>query len=154
MTGKGSPFISVSRYKKWYNNGMEGSLKGKKILIAEDEKMMLEALVERFGREECAILTAEDGASALATALKEKPDFILLDVLMPKFSGTEVLDAIRNRGEAWGKKVPVIILTNLTADDAMMRVVLKNEPSFYLVKTDWKLDDIVNRARQCFSVPS
>jgi CheY-like chemotaxis protein len=125
-----------------------GNLKGKKVLIAEDEPPMLDALATGFGGEGCVVLKATDGEEALGFALKEKPDLILLDILMPKVSGTEVLESLRKAND-WGRKVPVVILTNLSADDRIMKDVVKNEPSFYLVKTDWRLEEVVLKARQC-----
>ena len=132
---------------------MSEILKGKKVLIAEDEAPMLGALNEKFTDEGCNVIAAEDGDAALALAKKEQPDLILLDILMPKVNGLDVLEKIRGVG-AWGKKVPIIMLTNLSADDKIINSVAKNEPSYYLVKTDWKLFDIVEKAKECLKNPS
>jgi DNA-binding response OmpR family regulator len=132
---------------------MEGILKDKKVLIVEDEPSMSDALAERFETEGCRILRARDGEAALALANQETPDLILLDLLMPKKNGIEVLEAVR-KGSEWGKTVPIIILTNLSADEAITRSVANNEPSYYLVKTDWKLYEVVQKAMECFAPPS
>ena len=123
-------------------------LKGRKILVAEDEPEMLGALTEKLKNVGCEVFGAKDGEEALATALKEKPEVILLDILMPKVTGTEVLDRIRKSGD-WGKHVAVIMLTNLSADDKIMGNVAKNEPAYYLVKTDWRLEDVVQKVKSC-----
>ncbi|MDR3549091.1 MAG: response regulator [Candidatus Pacebacteria bacterium] len=129
------------------------SLIHKKILIAEDEPAMLNALRDKFAREGCEVITAEDGEVALSLAATERPDMILLDILMPKVDGMEVLSKIRGASE-WGKKVPVIILTNLPADERIMGGIVKDEPSYYLVKSDWKLYEVVEKVRSCFKAPA
>jgi DNA-binding response OmpR family regulator len=130
---------------------MEKPLNGKKVLIVEDERPMLDALAEKFGTEGANVVTAEDGTAAVSLAEREKPDLILLDILMPGMNGMEALDSIRN-GSEWGKKVPIIMLTNLSADDKIMQNVTKNEPSYYLVKTDWKLFEVIEKAKSCLGI--
>lgn len=131
---------------------MDQILSNKKILIAEDEPAMLNALTDRFKEEGCAVLRAENGKTALDLAIKEKPDVLLLDILMPKMSGMEVLAAVRT-GSDWGKKVPIIMLTNVSPNEEIMGGVVKNEPSFYLIKSDWKLYDVVQKVRDCLRGP-
>ena len=98
------------------------------------------------------VIGAENGEVALALATKENPDVILLDILMPKMSGMEVLSAIRT-GSNWGKTVPIIILTNLSPSEKIMDEVVKDEPSYYLIKSDWKLYEIVEKVQSCFRKP-
>jgi len=131
---------------------MDQILSNKKILIAEDEPAMLNALTDKFKQEGCDVLRAENGKEALELAQKEKPDILLLDILMPKMSGMEVLSAVRS-GSDWGKKVPIVVLTNLSPNEEIMGGVVKNEPSFYLIKSDWKLYDVVQKVRACFKGP-
>ena len=131
---------------------MEQVLAGKKILIVEDEPAMPKALVDEFSQEGCVVMKAEDGKVALELLSKDKPDVILLDLIMPKMNGIEVLDTVR-AGSAWGKKVPIVILTNLSPNDSIMGSVTKNEPSYYLIKSDWKLYDVVQKVKDCFKTP-
>ena len=132
---------------------MEQILAGKKILIIEDEPAMLKALADEFSQEGCAVTKAEDGKVALDLIAKEKPDVILLDLIMPKMNGIEVLNTVRTES-AWGKKVPIVILTNLSPNDSVMGSVTKNEPSYYLIKSDWKLYDVVQKVKDCFKTPT
>jgi len=127
-------------------------LSNKKVLIAEDEPAMLNALTDKFKQEGCVVLRAENGKIALDLASQEKPDIILLDILMPKMSGMEVLAAVR-AGSDWGRQVPIIILTNLSPNEEIMGGVVKNEPSYYLIKSDWKLYEVVEKVRDCFKKP-
>lgn len=131
---------------------MDQILLGKKMLIAEDEPSMLIALMDKFKREGCVVIPAPDGEIALNLTIKEKPDVILLDLLMPKMSGMEVLNRIRKSSE-WGKEVPIIILTNLPEDDKTMGGIAENKPSAYLVKSDWKLYEVIEKVRDCLQKP-
>ena len=132
---------------------MENILSNKKILIAEDEPTMLNALTDKFKREGCVVIGADNGKSALDLAVQEKPDVVMLDILMPQMSGMEVLSGIRNASD-WGKKVPIIMLTNLSPNEEIMSGVTKNEPSYYLIKSDWKLYEVVEKVRDCFRSPA
>ena len=119
----------------------------KTILIVEDHAPVRVALVEKLQHEGMKALEAKDGEEGLAIALKEKPDLILLDIIMPRMSGMTMLDELRKSGD-WGKSVPVIILTNLNPDDKIMREVVETEPVFYLVKADWKIEDVISKVKE------
>lgn len=85
--------------------------KAKKILIVEDELILLEVLVDNLKDEGFNVLEARDGEEGLEVALKEKPDLILLDIMMPKMNGMTMLKKLRD--DRWGSKVPVMVLTNV-----------------------------------------
>ena len=140
------------RYGIIHDIDMNPILLNKKVLIAEDELAMLNALADKFGREGCIVTKAENGEIAFNRATTEKPDVILLDILMPKMNGMEVLDKIR-KGSDWGKKVPIIVLTNLPANEKITSSIIENEPSYYLIKSDWKLYEVVEKVRDCFRMP-
>ena len=100
----------------------------KKVLIVEDHGPIRQALAEKLVHEGMVALEAKDGEEGLATALKEKPDLILLDIIMPRMGGMAMLEELRK--DDWGKKVPVIILSNLSPDDKIMREVVETEPVY------------------------
>ncbi len=118
----------------------------KKVLIVEDHGPIRQALAEKLVHEGMVALEAKDGEEGLATALKEKPDLILLDIIMPRMGGMAMLEELRK--DDWGKKVPVIILSNLSPDDKIMREVVETEPVYYLVKADWKIEDVVAKIKE------
>lgn len=119
----------------------------KKILIVEDEEVMLDAISEAFVNQEFTILSANDGEEGLAVSLKEHPDLILLDILMPKMDGMIMLQKLRQ--DEWGKQVPVIILTNVKPNSSsVINSVLQTEPAYYLVKSDVKLEGIVGKIKE------
>jgi DNA-binding response OmpR family regulator len=124
----------------------------KKILIVEDEASQRKALVDKFTHEGFRVVEAKDGKDGLNVARKELPDVILLDIIMPKMDGMTMLKILRE-DNAWGKKVPVIMLTNQSADDRVNNEILENEPAYYLVKANWSLNDVVEKVKECLSRP-
>ncbi len=119
----------------------------KKILIVEDELSARKALVEKFHSEGFEVAIAFDGEEGLEQSNRIHPDLILLDLVMPKMDGMTMLKKLRESGE-WGKQVPVIILTNLSSDDdGRISDVAELLPTYYLVKTDWRLSDVVEKVK-------
>ncbi len=118
----------------------------KSLLIVEDEPSVSGALSDKFIREGFTVYEAKNGAEGLRTALEKRPDLILLDLAMPKMDGVEMMRRLREEN-VYGRKVPIIILTNLTADDKITWAVAKDEPAYYLIKSDWKIDDVVVKVR-------
>lgn len=116
---------------------------GYTILVVEDERPLRDALVDKLAADGFEVLSAENGQLGLDIALQDKPDVILLDLLMPKMNGMDTLKFIRAEGD-WGKSVPVILLTNLSsADEDRLKDVVKYEPSYYLVKSDNSLQEVL-----------
>lgn len=117
----------------------------KKILIVEDEKPLREALRDKLTLEGFLPLEAKNGEEGLEAALREHPDLILLDVIMPKMGGLEMLKKLRE--DAWGKDTKVILLTNLIDNNQVARAV-KEGAYDYLVKSDWKMKDVISKIRE------
>lgn len=107
---------------------------------------MLRALAHKFTREGFLVFDAKGGKEGIEIGLKEHPDIVLLDILMPKPDGMKVLETIR-RDKEWGHKAPVIILTNLSDGDKA-RVAKSQGVADYMIKTDWRLEDVVNVVRE------
>jgi len=116
------------------------------VLVIEDEKPTREALAKALVNRGFAVLQAADGSEGFSLALKRHPEIILLDLMMPKMNGMEVLKSLRQ--DAWGKTVPVILLTNMPTDDAVIKEIVEEHPTFYLVKSDWKLEDVLHKVEQ------
>lgn len=123
----------------------------KKILIVEDEEDLRQALTDELQREKYEVIIAHNGKEGLDLALKQHPDLILLDIVMPEMGGMTMLKQLR--ADEWGKKAQVIMLTNLNATDKILQQVTEDEPSYYLVKSDWKIADIVNKVKEGFRRP-
>ena len=118
------------------------------ILIVEDEASLRMALSDKFVREGFTVFEAKDGDAGLALAIQEQPDVILLDMMMPKVDGITMLHQLRLKNE-WGKNVPVLLLTNISSDDKrMLREVQEDGSVYYLVKSDWPINKLVERVRE------
>lgn len=117
----------------------------KTILVVEDEVLLLQALMDKFEVEGFRTLGAGDGQAGLDLALKEHPDLILLDIVMPKMDGLTMLKLLRQ--DDWGKSSQVIVLTNLS-DWQKINEAVAHRAFDYLVKTDWKIEDVVKRAKE------
>lgn len=112
---------------------------------------MLKILVDTFQKENFITFEARDGESGFSKAIAEKPDIILLDILLPKVDGLAVLKKLRQENE-YGKKVPVILLTNLSPDrEEINKVIAENDPAYYLVKTNWNIEDVVDKVKERLS---
>lgn len=115
------------------------------ILIVEDEKSLREALNDKLTREGFTVFEAKDGEEGLEMSRKVRPGLILLDLLMPKMSGTEMAKKLRE--EEWGKNVKIIILTNLTEEEKVKRE-LENSVYEYIIKNDVRIDQVVEKVKR------
>lgn len=111
-----------------------------KILLVEDDKSLREIYSVRLQAEGYEIVSAGDGEEALALAIKERPDLIVSDVMMPKISGFDMLDILRSTTET--KDVKVIMMTALSSDDQRSRGEALGADR-YLVKSQVGIEDVV-----------
>lgn len=111
-----------------------------KILLVEDDNNLREIYEARLQAEGYDIITAHDGEEALVVAKRETPDLIISDVMMPKISGFEMLDILRNTDGL--KDVKIIMLTALGQSDDQQRAD-RLGANRYLVKSQVTLEDIV-----------
>lgn len=128
-----------------YNYGCGLNSQMKKILIIEDNESYLSILAQKLTLEEFEVATAKDGEEGLKKATDDQPDIILIDLLLPKLNGIQIMEELRKSD--WGKNVPLIILTNVNPDDEILQTIMKNKPTYYLVKPEVKLEDIVEKIK-------
>ncbi len=105
-----------------------------KILIIDDDEMILGSLSSVLLKEGFEVLNATDGDAGLVEALNKEPDLVITDIEMKKVNGMEVLKEIRKYG-SWGEKVPIIILTNYDANEEIMKGIVADSPSLYILKS-------------------
>ncbi|MGA3292215.1 MAG: response regulator [Candidatus Microgenomates bacterium] len=117
----------------------------KKILIVDDDGSLRNALKDKINHEGFTALMAGDGEEGLKVGIKEKPDLILLDVIMPKINGIKMLEKLRE--DKWGEHVPVLLLSN-DDDPEHIRETLKDNATDYLIKSDWELEDIIKKIKE------
>ena len=117
----------------------------KKILFVEDESALQKTFGDILKEEGYEVISALDGGIGLKLAKSKKPDLILLDLILPKMDGFEVLEKLK---ESPGTKdIPVIILTNIGRMEDIGRA-LELGAKTYLVKADYTLEEVVKKVKQ------
>ena len=116
-----------------------------KILLVEDDKSLREIYGVRLLAEGYDIVSAGDGEEALAMAIKDRPDLILSDVMMPKISGFDMLDILRSTTET--KNIKVIMMTALSSEDQRTRGEQLGADR-YLVKSQVGIEDVVQTVHE------
>lgn len=118
-------------------------MEGKKVLLVDDDIAFVEMLSEILTAKKTHVITEIDGESGINRALKEKPDLVVFDVMMPRMSGIAALEQLRK--DEWGKNVPALLLTNVNEPEAVAASLENGTPTEYLLKVDWSLDQIAER---------
>ena len=119
-----------------------------KVAIVEDDKAIAEMYRIKFEADGSKVVTAENGKVGLEVAEKEKPDIILLDLMIPVMTGDEMLRELRKSD--WGKDTKVIILTNVSKDDAEKKLKdLKIDG--YIVKAHYTPQEVVDMVKTTLS---
>jgi DNA-binding response OmpR family regulator len=116
----------------------------KKILLVEDDDALASVYQTRLEAEGFSLRRVPNGEDALAAALEYKPDLILLDVMMPKVSGFDVLDILRNTPET--TNVKIVMLTALSQDSDRERAESLGVDD-YLVKSQVVIADVVEKIK-------
>ncbi|MBR2586837.1 response regulator [Candidatus Saccharibacteria bacterium] len=111
-----------------------------KIMVVEDDQSLREIYSIRLTAEGYEVCSAGDGEEALAIAVKERPDLVLSDVMMPKISGFDMLDILRSTPET--KDIKVIMMTALSSDDQRRRGESLGADR-YLVKSQVGIEDVI-----------
>ncbi|OHA49453.1 MAG: hypothetical protein A2682_00285 [Candidatus Terrybacteria bacterium RIFCSPHIGHO2_01_FULL_58_15] len=117
----------------------------KKILFVEDEAALQTTLGGALQKEGFAVVAARDGETGLHLAASEHPDLILLDLILPKRSGFQVLEALKS--DAKTRDIPVIVLTNLESAKDVDRALALGATTF-LVKASYEIDEVITKVRQ------
>lgn len=121
-----------------------------KIMLVEDDIALRDIYTSRFEAEGYEVAVASDGEQALTVAVKEKPDLILLDIMMPKISGFDVLDILRNTPETKTTKIIVMSALSQTADIEKGKTLGADE---YLVKSQVTLSEVVEKVKEVLQRP-
>lgn len=116
----------------------------RKILLVEDDTALASVYQSRLELEGFDVCEANNGEDALSLAVSEHPDLVLLDVMMPKISGFDVLDILRNTPET--TNIRVIMLTALSQPKDKERAEQLGVDD-YLVKSQVVIDDVIERVR-------
>lgn len=117
----------------------------KKILFIEDEAALQEAFSGFLTSAGYKVISALDGEIGSRLARDKKPDLILLDLILPKMNGFEVLKKLK--GENKTKDIPVIILTNMENIDDINKAINLGAKT-YLVKTEYELGEVMEKIKK------
>ena len=117
----------------------------KTILIIEDEISILNGISDKFTHEGFMVTKAVDGQGGLDKALKDHPDFIIVDNLMPNTDGFYFLENLRK--DTWGKKALVIMWSN-SHDSSTIARAKKIGILDFMIKSEWEYRDIVKKVRE------
>jgi DNA-binding response OmpR family regulator len=118
----------------------------KKVLVVEDDEAMRNILVDRLIMSNYQIFQAVDGEHALSLILEKKPDIILLDLLLPKLDGFQVLERLRHYPDPAIAETKVIVLSNLWSNKDILRAqALKIDE--YFVKANTNLDEVFSKVK-------
>lgn len=114
----------------------------KTILFIEDESALQKTFGDVLKEEGYKMIPALDGEEGLRLAKKEKPDLILLDLILPKTHGFDVLKKLKEEEET--KDIPVIVLTNLEGVEEVDRAIELGATT-YLVKAQYSLEEVIEK---------
>jgi len=117
----------------------------KKILIVEDEASLQKTLGDVLMQEGYKVVSALDGETGFKAAKTEIPDLILLDLVLPKMHGFEVLKALKD--DTATKDIPIIVLTNLESMGDIEKA-LELGATTYLVKASYTLEEVVSKIKK------
>jgi len=117
----------------------------KRILFIEDEAALQKTFGDILKSEGFEVISALNGETGLNLAKKENPDLILLDLILPKIHGLDVLKEIKQNENT--KNIPVIVLTNIESIDKIDKA-LELGAMTYLVKSDYSLEDVIAKIKK------
>ncbi|MFC2061628.1 response regulator [Elusimicrobiota bacterium] len=120
-----------------------------KILLTDDEADMLELLRSRFAVNNWEVITAQDGRECIEKIMTAAPDLVILDIVMPKLDGYNVLNEIKNLEEENEniKQIPIIILTASTG--AQVEEFVKDERICSCIRKPFDTEELLNMINEC-----
>ena len=120
-----------------------------KVLIVEDDKFLRDLVAKKLENEKITFKLAVDGEQGLSLAIREKPDLILLDILLPGLDGYGVLERIRATPEL--KQTIIIMLSNFGQREDIEKA-MKLGANLFLIKAAITLDEVVEKAKELLAV--
>lgn len=118
------------------------------ILLVDDDLTLREMYEERLKQEGYLVIGASDGVDALKRANEDKPDLIILDIMMPKLNGIDVMNKLRSEEKT--KNIPVIVLTALVQEVDKLKNYMGPNDS-YLIKSKEMPKDVIEKVQNALS---
>jgi DNA-binding response OmpR family regulator len=149
LAGKGFDLGALSQdlgqlKEFWYNLFI---MENSQILLVEDDVFLSSLLKNRLEKEGLNVSLAKDGDEALNLLKSLKPSLILLDLILPKKSGFEVMEEIKNDPQMFSKEVPIIIISNLGQPEDVNRGQELGAIE-YFVKAKTSIDELVGKIKE------
>ncbi|MEJ2157201.1 MAG: response regulator [Desulfobacteraceae bacterium] len=119
-------------------------LKGKKVLVVDDSKMIRFLLTKEFANQGCRVIEAENGLDGFIKYHADRPDLIIMDLIMPKMGGIEAIEKIREVNLS----VPIIILTSTSKKEEVMAAAVHKVKGY--IKKPIQIDQLIKVAQSCF----
>ncbi|MEK9152585.1 MAG: response regulator [Patescibacteria group bacterium] len=119
-----------------------------KVLIVEDDRFLQKILLTKFEKEGFDVRGAADGEQAMQAILAETPNLVLLDLILPKMSGFELLSEMKTNERM--KSIPVIILSNLSQEEDITRARELGAINF-LTKADISIHAVVEKVKESYA---
>lgn len=118
----------------------------KKLLIVEDEPILREMYRDKFTHEGFDVVTAENGRIGLEKVVEQKPNVILLDLMMPVMDGETMISKLRNLPEF--KTIPILVLTNAGEVENIRHTQLYYDAIEFMIKSNVSLEEIVMKVKR------
>lgn len=119
-----------------------------KVLLVEDDSFISKMYETKLTLKNFEVVTAADGEAGVRLAQTEHPDIILLDIMLPKMDGWQVLEYLKEKDEV--KNIPVLLLTNLGAQEDIERG-LKLGAADYMIKAHFIPSEVIDKIKQLVS---
>lgn len=120
------------------------------ILIIEDDQFLRDLLSTKLRKENFEVQSAIDGPGGIEKIIKEKPDVVLLDIILPGIDGFEILTRVRSNSDKAISDIPIILLSNL-GQEADVEKGKKLGANDYLIKSNFTIDEIIDKIRSTLS---
>ena len=119
-----------------------------KVLIIEDEDVLRNILAKKLEKEGYEVVVAADGEKGMESVRNENPDIVLLDILLPKKNGYQILEEMHDDVDL--KKIPVLIISN-SGQPVEVKRLLELGACDYLVKADFEPKEVIDKMRICLN---
>jgi DNA-binding response OmpR family regulator len=120
-----------------------------KIVVVDDDQLLVSMYKQKLAKDGYQVSVALNGKEGLKKIKEEKPTLVLLDIMMPKMNGLEVLAALKSDPQI--KNTPVILLTNLARDEEDINKGLEMGAVAYLIKSQIKPSQVVSKVKEILS---
>ena len=121
---------------------LQKNIEGKKIMVIEDDRFLHRLLLDKLAQWKATVVSSYDGMDAISKVASEKPDIVLLDIILPGADGFDILQKLK--ADESLKNIPVIILSNLGQEEDIERGSKLGAVDF-LIKANFTLDEIATK---------